>query len=233
MSGICYIFGAGDFVNCVNARDHRPVRLERRPEDYIIAADGGLRHLQLLSVMPDLLLGDFDSLGGMPELPKGACELLRLPREKDETDIGAAIAAGREKGYRHFEIYGALGGARLDHSIGNIQLALGLAKSGCEVRLYGNNILCEFIASGGSRTFAAPQTEAETEMISVFSALPVSNGVTIRGLKYTLQDAVLTMDFPLGISNESLIGEEGFIKVGDGLLVITRQKCYSNNGFNF
>lgn len=227
MSGICYIFGAGDFAHCINVRNNRPMRLIKKPEDYIIAADGGMRHLQLLSVMPDLLLGDFDSLGEPPALQGEACALLRLAVEKDDTDIGAAIAVGRERGYRRFEIYGALGGGRLDHSIGNIQLAAGLVNSGCEVRLYGNNIRCELIAGGGSCVLAAPQSEAEKEIISVFSMVPVSSGVTISGLKYPLQDGVLTMDFPLGISNESCVGKEGVIKVRDGLLVIMRQKCYS------
>ena len=79
----CYIFGAAEFDG----------NLKFKPDqgrDFIIAADAGYRHLQALGIPPDMLIGDFDSLG---EVPKGV-ELLRFPVMKDDTDLMLAVKYG-------------------------------------------------------------------------------------------------------------------------------------------
>ena len=84
----CYIFGAAEFDG----------NLKFKPDqdrDFIIAADAGYRHLQALGIPPDMLIGDFDSLG---EVPKGV-ELLRFPVMKDDTDLMLAVKYGFAHGY--------------------------------------------------------------------------------------------------------------------------------------
>lgn len=226
MSGICYIIGAGDFQAACGEENVQYSLNNRTEDDLLIAADGGLCHLRQLCMRPDVIVGDFDSLGECPEDSAADC-VLRLPVEKDNTDIGAAILIGRERGFRQFEIYGALGGERIDHSIGNLSLATGLKKSGCQVHLYGRDVVCYFISGGECCELSG---EAGVKyIVSVFSVTPKAAGVTLRGLKYPLTDAVLDACVPLGISNEFMLSsdnmEKPVIKVSDGILVIFQQKC--------
>ena len=85
------------------------------PEDHVIAADGGLRHAEKLNILPHTVLGDFDSLGFVPE---GANV---YPVEKDDTDAMLAARRGLELGFREFLFYGSLDGPRLDHTVANFQ----------------------------------------------------------------------------------------------------------------
>ena len=110
----CVIVCAGDFHEWIRPLD---------ASDYLLAADGGLAHLQAQDLTPDGILGDFDSLGYVPE---GAQV---FPVEKDDTDSMLAIRRGLALGYRRFEIYGALDGKRLDHTIANLQSLLAMAGS--------------------------------------------------------------------------------------------------------
>ena len=113
--GACVIFCAAEFDALA-----RPLG----PEDYLIAADGGLRHTQALGLTPNAVLGDFDSLGFTPE---GASV---FPVEKDDTDSMLAVRRGLELGYREFLLYGSLDGPRLDHTVANFQTLQFLADRG-------------------------------------------------------------------------------------------------------
>ena len=110
MDGRCIIVGAGDFYGFHSMP---------APGDYLIAADAGYRWCMQQQVIPDLVVGDFDSLKNAPDHPN----IIRLPVEKDDTDTLAAIRLGLEKGYRQFELYGVTGG-REDHTIGNLGLLM-------------------------------------------------------------------------------------------------------------
>ena len=119
----CYIAGAGDFT----ARGFAP-----GPEDLVLAADGGYRALYRLGTTPDLLLGDFDSLGDVP-LPANL-PVLRFPVRKDDTDTGLALRYGLEQGFLDFALYGCAGG-RVDHLLANLQSMARVSRLGASVRL--------------------------------------------------------------------------------------------------
>ena len=87
-------------------------------EDYVICADGGWDIATELGILPNLLIGDFDSIKS--PLPDGIETIKFLP-EKDYTDLDLAIRTAVEKGYSHLTVIGGIGG-RLDHTIANIQL---------------------------------------------------------------------------------------------------------------
>ena len=120
----CYIFGAGSFYGLTA----RP-----RAGDFTIAADGGWLACRKTEVIPDLLLGDFDSLSAQPDFPN----ILRVPVEKDDTDTMLAVKTGLERGETEFHIYGGMGG-RTDHTIANLQGLLYLADHGARGWLYGD-----------------------------------------------------------------------------------------------
>ena len=195
----CIIFCAGEFHGLIE-----PICAE----DYIIAADGGLRHTEKLGITPHLILGDFDSLDHIPE------NAVVFPVEKDDTDAMLAVKAGLKKGYRQFVFYGALEGPRLDHTMANLQTLLYLNKQGATAKLVGNTQIATAI-SDSSLTF--PATAKGT--ISVFAAGGIATGVTLKGLKYPLENATLTPNFPLGVSNQ-FMGIAAEVSVQKGSLFI-------------
>lgn len=194
----CIIFCAGGFDTLAE-----PIE----PGDFIIAADGGLTHLQKISQKPDLILGDFDSLG---YAPNGASV---FPVEKDDTDSMLAVRRGLELGYRRFILYGALDGPRLDHTVANFQTLQFLADHGANGYLVGFDTAVT-VVKDGSICFPA---RAEG-IISLFCLGSDAKDVTIEGLKYTMTNGTLTAGFPLGVSNH-FIGKKSRISVHNGSLL--------------
>ena len=197
----CYIFGAGSYYG-----------LTQRPEkgDYVIAADGGYCWCLQEGIEPDLLLGDFDSLEKIPDFSR----ILRVPVEKDDTDMMLAVKKGLSLGQRIFHMYGGLGGNRTDHTIANLQTLLYLAARGAQGYLYGDHEWYTAIC-GGSARFPA----RAGGILSVFCLGTPATGVTIRGGQYPLEDACLTAEFPLGVSNH-FVGKPVTVTVKDGTLLL-------------
>ncbi len=197
----CYIFGAGAFFG---------LQQYPREDDYIIAADGGWIACQKVRITPHLLLGDFDSLRTVPDF----AQIERVPVEKDDTDMMLAIKRGLALGHTEFYLYGGMGGSRTDHTIANLQALLYLARRGARGWLYGNGEVYTAIHNDAV-TFAA----REKGILSVFCMGADAEGVAIQGAQYPLEDAALTADFPLGVSNH-FVGEEVCVSVRNGSLLI-------------
>ena len=197
--GRCIIFCAGGFEK---------LALPIGEDDYILAADGGLAHLQGIGVQPNGILGDFDSLGYVPESAQV------FPVEKDDTDSMLAVRKGLELGYREFILYGALDGPRLDHTIANLQTLLFLERNGAHGTLVGLKYLVTTVQNG---TLRLPK--AEEGIVSVFCLGQEARGVTIRGLQYALEDGQLDSSFPLGVSNH-FVGKDASVSVEDGTLTV-------------
>ena len=195
----CVIFCAGGFDGLARPLDDT---------DFILAADGGLVHLQKLGVKPDGIIGDFDSLG---YIPQGAQV---FPVEKDDTDSMLAVRKGLELGYRRFELYGALDGERLDHTVANFQTLGYLAARGAAGYLVG----LKYMVTAIRNTQLTFPREAEG-ILSVFCLGGDARGVTLEGLHYELKNGTLTADFPLGVSNH-FDGREARIRVADGTLLV-------------
>ena len=200
MKNICYIIGA-------SVTDG--MYIDKKDGDFIIAADAGLASLEKLGIVADLAVGDFDSLGCIPDFENKICH----PAEKDDTDTALALCEGMKRGYRTFVIYGGLGG-RLDHTMANLQNCAGAADHGAVCWIWGEeNAVCVF---GDEEEL---NFEAEKQgMVSVFSA-DRTTGVDLEGLKYPLSDACLTSSVPLGVSNE-FIGKAARISARDGVLIV-------------
>lgn len=197
----CYIFGAGEMT---------PLRSRPQEGDYVIAADGGWNACCDAGLVPDLLLGDFDSLDAVPDFS----HVERVPVEKDDTDMMLAVKRGLALGHKEFHLYGGMGGRRTDHTVANLQTLLYLAARGAEGWLYGKGESYTAIRSG-SIVFPA----REKGILSVFCFGGDAQGVTIRGAQYELENAVLTADFPLGVSNH-FVGKEVEVSVRSGSLLL-------------
>ena len=203
----CIIFCAGGFDGLA-----RPIE----EGDFLMAADGGLRHLQKLGLEADLILGDFDSLGYTPDAAAV------FPVEKDDTDAMLAARRGLALGYREFLFYGAVEGPRLDHTVANFQTLQFLADRGATGYLVGQNSLIT-VVKNGSLTFPA---EAEG-IISLFCLGADAEGVTLENLYYPLENGTLSAGFPLGVSNH-FTGKPAAVTVKNGSLLAIWDK---NAGF--
>ena len=206
MNKKCCIFAAGDF----NGKG-----FDKGEYSLIIAADAGYHHLEKMNITPDILLGDFDTIG---EIPSHKC-VIPYPPEKDYTDSELAIMEGIKRGYDNFTIFGAIGGKRLEHTIANISLAAAYSKKSCDITLSDGTTFVKAITN--SRIIF---DENSRGFVSVFSFGGNAVGVCESGLKYTLHDMTLDSSNPtLCVSNE-FIGQKAEISVADGTIIIIWQK---------
>ena len=200
--GRCFVFAAGELYGlreCPKARD------------WVIAADAGYRHCQKEGIVPNLILGDFDSM----DIPENFPHVERRPVEKDDTDTMLALKVGLSRGCDTFYIYGGLGGARLDHALANLQSLLYLRRHKAVGYLYGADFVWTALENG---TLRIPRAVPDG-LLSVFSLTGRSDGVTLSGVQYPLKEAALTADFPLGVSNH-FTEETAVIEVIRGALLV-------------
>ena len=199
---ICYIVAA-----CKESSDN--INFKPKKGDIVIAADGGYDLLKKTNIDADILLGDFDSI---EKIPEHKC-IIKHPVKKDDTDTFLAYKLAMEKGYRNFVIFGGIGG-RIDHTIANIRTLSDIAENGGKGFLLGNGAVLTAI-SNARITFP----EAYSGYISVFANGRDAVGVSIKGLKYTVDNISLKSSVSLGVSNE-FVGERAEISVNDGNLLI-------------
>lgn len=198
--GICYIVGAGEDYGL----DFVP-----QSGDFVIAADGGYDRLRAACIVPQLAIGDFDSLGRVPQ----GEQVITLPTQKDVTDTWAAIEQGKTRGFREFWLYGCTGG-RIEHTLANLQTLTALAEQGMTGVLVDRHQVITAMGPG-TREFPA----SAKGYLSVFAASDRCSGVWLRGLKYELSDGTLTNRFPLGVSNE-FQGVPSSVTVGEGVAIL-------------
>lgn len=194
---ICYIV-------CALPQTHL---LQPKNGDLVIAADGGYAHLH--GIHADLVVGDFDSLGYIPE----GETVVRHPAEKDDTDTMLAARIGLARGYRAFLLLGGVGG-RLDHTLANIQTLAFLRENGARAALLSERETITLIQNETLRFHAGLDG-----IVSVFSYGASAEGVYERGLAYALNDATLTDTNPLGVSN-AFTGAVAEVSVRAGRLVV-------------
>lgn len=201
MEKLCVIFGAGEV--------HSP-RKRFNKDDLIIAADGGYAEAIKAGLEPNVVIGDFDS-GSMPE--GTAAHIIKLNRDKDDTDMLAAVKLGLRRGYRTFVLYGGTGG-RPDHTFANIATLAYLNAYDARGFLVDKDTVATVITNS---TITLPKTAHGT--VSVFAYGGNATGVTYKNLSYILDDVELTPDFPLGVSNATT-DKPAKITVKNGSLLI-------------
>ncbi len=181
--------------------------------DYIIAADKGYKTLKKADVEIDIAIGDFDSLGYVPE----DVIVKKLKAEKDDTDTMTAVRYALDKGAEEILILGGTGG-RLDHTVANLQTLSFIAYHGALGKLIDeNNEIMGLIP--GEYKF---QNRAGYSL-STFSMTDEVTGLCENGVKYPLDNAVLTNKFPLGVSNE-IVEDFAVISFKSGILFVCLSK---------
>ncbi len=198
----CYIFCAGDLYDEI---------IDIPENALVIAADGGLKHTETLGIKPDVILGDFDSY------EKPDCDCIVYPTEKDYTDSFIAAKYALENGIKTIHMFGVLGGKRLDHTVANLAMLEHFAKLGVDITLHGDSQLVQAIHADNCTSVCFDSTASG--YISIFAVGGSVEALSIRGLKYELENHTLNSEFPLGVSNE-FTGKCAEISFKSGTLMI-------------
>lgn len=201
----CALVGAVDF----NKKDFLK-RYQESSFDAVFAVDGGFAHLEQIGIFPDKAIGDFDSLGFVPN----NLVVLKHPVIKDQSDMELALEHAFNQGFDTFWIYGALSG-RLDHTVANLQLFARFSEAGARVTGIGDDFAVTLLTGPGEFEIPAQRTGT----VSVFAASDVAVGVCEQGMQYFLENRTLTNRMTLGLSNE-LVGESGLVSLTSGSVYI-------------
>lgn len=201
----CWIFGGAPISSSYN--------VDPPSGAYLIAADSGYSLIKQFGLIPNVLVGDFDSL--TEDIPTN-CEIITAPAEKDDTDTMLAVKIAMSRGYNNITIAGSLGG-RLDHTIANIQTLAYIVDNGGKGILIGERDTAEVFGAGEYRFL-----QNDNMYFSLFS-FGEKASVTTRGTKYDLNSYQLTNSFPLGVSNE-IISSECTLKIENGRVLVIFSK---------
>lgn len=191
---------------------------EKAGAELLVCADGAADWLQSFGVQPDVLIGDMDSIsaGRLAALHELGVSAVRFPSEKDDTDMLLAAEHARSLGADEIVLLGATG-ARLDHTLGNLQVLSHLHQKGVNARIC--DAYCTVsVVSGPLKIKAAPG--------GVFSIVPLERSVEIielSGVKYPLDHYTMAFERPIGISNVFTANEATLDVSGRVALILVKR----------
>ncbi len=196
--------------------------LKENPCDLTIAADSGMEFFYRNGLVPDEIVGDFDSVkSGVLEFFKENNPNIKIRKfqpEKDETDTELAIRTAIDAGCKKIWLLGATG-TRIDHVLGNIHL-LGMAmERDCECIMLDSCNRIRMLNQG----MTIRREEQYGDYISLFPFTPAVKGLTLRGFKYPLEKYELQCYHSLGVSNE-ISEEKAEISFEEGILLMVESK---------
>lgn len=165
-----------------------------KDEDLIIAADSGYKNAKLCKVKPNILIGDFDSLG---DIPSDIDEVLQMPPEKDLTDTQLAVETAIERGADDIVIISGTDG-RVDHTLSNLAILEGLWNRNIRCVLTNGQNRVRYIKNSGHILLR----EKNFKYFSVIACDETVKGVSIKGAKYPLNNVKLTRTLQYAVSNE-------------------------------
>jgi thiamine pyrophosphokinase len=203
----CVIIGGSEI------RNYEWVKSHINEGDFCIYCDSGLYHLESLGAEPGLILGDFDS---HPE-PDMDVETIKLPTEKDDTDTVYAVKEAIKRGYTDFVLVGVIG-KRFDHTLGNLSILLMLHEKNLSAVIVDDYSEIRVI----SKENGVVTVDDDCKYFSILCAGGCAKEIKIEDAKYNLENADLTMEFPLGVSNEVLPGKMAKISVNEGRLFLIK-----------
>lgn len=188
--------------------------------DIIICADGGAEFANKNNIIPNYLIGDFDSIDEfvLNYYKTQNTEIIEFPREKDYTDTEICINKALQLNCDEICILAGIGG-RLDHSLGNIGL----------LHMMKEHDVLGYIAGEDCYVYLCKdELFIKGEAGDVVSIIPFKgdvSGVSLYGLKYSLQNADIKFGCPIGISNE-MLGAECSIKIISGELLVIKNTVH-------
>lgn len=189
--------------------------LSKNKFDKIIAVDKGLDTLNNLQIVPNYIVGDFDSVNRkvLKQYENKNIPITYLKPEKDFTDTHMAIKLANEIGSKNITIIGAIG-SRIDHSLANIHVLK---------EALDNNIKAKLVNGNNEIMLINKETvikkNGDFKYVSIIPLTSKTTGVTLKGFKYSLENATLNIGESIGISNEQ-IEDEASIKIKEGIAIL-------------
>lgn len=184
--------------------------------DIVVCADGGLKYTLDSGIVPDIVMGDFDSL---PEEYFGKInsdvEVKKFPPEKDFTDTEIALKKMCDRGCTDITILGAIG-TRMDHVLGNFFTLIEVNKEGATGRILDSHNEVEYLTLG--------EAKVNKGGFKYISIIPLEETmVSTKGFKYEVKALTIKPGMTIGISNE-LLDEEGEIEIHKGSCFVIKSK---------
>jgi len=201
----CVIVGAGPISN------YEKIKFFLNKDDFVIACDGGLKHLDNLNLTASLIVGDFDS----HENPHLSVETIVLPHEKDDTDSLYALKTALARGFKDFLFVGMLG-ARLDHSLGNLYML---------IKCHNENVKAKILDDFSEMEIVSKEEVLIPDSFAYFSLVNITGQakkINIKNALYNLEDGEIPQDYQFGISNEVLPGKFARVSVKEGCLLLIK-----------
>jgi len=191
------------------------VRSLLKPDDLLIAADGGAAHMQGLNLLPKAAVGDFDSLDAesLNALENAGVKIFQFPIKKDLTDLELALQYVQTQGIREVVILGALG-HRWDQTMANLLLPAAAAYADLDIRLVDGSQEMTLVRTG--QTLKLDGQAGDT--LSLIPLAGDASGITTQGLEYPLERETLSFGNTRGISN-ALLGDSASVSVEKGMLL--------------
>ncbi|MBQ7573793.1 MAG: thiamine diphosphokinase [Clostridia bacterium] len=184
--------------------DYAHLKKQIRKDDYIICADGGYNHAKNMGIVPNLLVGDFDSIR---DIPKGI-KTLKFPVRKDETDSELALSLAEEQGADEILLLGFTGD-RADHMLNNILMLTRYAEAKI---LDDKNEIFAFLG----------EVSIKNRKGKTLSIIPINGdiiGISTAGLDYPLDNETLYFGKSRGVSNV-IVSDDCTIKSESGMGII-------------
>ena len=194
-------------------QDYAYVKQLAQQADYVICADGGLRHARACGIQPDLEIGDFDSGNAPEDIP-----IIRLKPEKDDSDLMCCT----KEALKHDPdkiVYACASGGRLDHFLSNLSLLEYVEQHNCHAVLYDAQNRVSF-HRGGAKYY---RKDTQYSYVGIIPLDEKLTGVTLRGLKYLLTDAVVHRSQMITISNEA-VEDTYMISVEEGRSLVIESR---------
>lgn len=203
---ICMILGAVPLESGALFREFDP------RTHFVICADAGYETARKYHVVPDLIVGDFDSA---EKRPAEEHKTIVLPVEKDVTDTMYAVMKGLSAGFDSFLLLGCLGGPRFDHSIANLEVLQYLLAHGARGQLVDEHTRVFLMKDERLR-----MTGELGSTVSVFPYHGESCTVSYTGLQYPMErEALRCGDARMGVSNR-IVSEDAAIRVHSGTALV-------------
>lgn len=198
---------------------HSVVATELRADDFILCADGGVLHAQKMSIVPHVVIGDFDSTP--PEILQKLeshteTELVRCSPDKDQTDLELCLEYIEKRGFSNLLIIGAFGG-ELDHFLANILAVVHGAGSFSSCEFFDGSARAFFLQGPAERSFLS----AQGKRLSLLPLSPMVSGVSLGGVRWGLDSEDLQIGKSRTLRNE-ITASEAHIKLESGRLLVVQ-----------
>ncbi len=202
-----YIFTGGEIY-------HQYIEESPEEGDLVIAADAGYRNATLMGVHVGILIGDFDSLGMIPD---DVDEVLQLPSEKDLTDTQVAVETAIERGADEIIIIGSTGG-RFDHALSTLAILEKYHEKHIPIYVVNGQNRVRYIKNSGFIV-----VRSKYKYFSLIAVDEKVKGVSIEGAKYPLVNKTLTRNHQFAVSNE-IVKNAALINVKKGGIFIIESR---------